>query len=138
MPITPSQFQEMVLRVEKNRGLETKEAAASDAEACEQDLHERIIRYCKDQGWAYFHGSMAHRAMRTIGEPDFTIVADRGRVFFVEAKSAIGKLRPEQRALQAWMVKLGHSLHVVRSMREFLRLVEPIESPTPNNQRGAK
>lgn len=126
MPITSTQFQEMVDRVTRNKG-ESKEIIASDAEEFESELHNRIIRYCKDNGWVYFHGSMAHRTRRQIGEPDFTIVADRGRVFFVEAKSANGKLRPEQRALQAWMLKLGHVLHVVRSMREFLKLIESTE-----------
>jgi hypothetical protein len=86
----------------------------------ESDLHAEIMEECKRRGWLSFHGSMAHRAMRTIGEPDFTVLADKGRVFFIEAKSKTGKLRPEQIGLAMMAERLGHKIHCVRSMAEFL------------------
>lgn len=95
-------------------------------ETVESDLHSKIREECRSRGWICLTGSMAHRAMRTIGEPDFTVLADNGRVFFIEAKSKTGKLRPEQAAIAAWAKKLGHTIHVVRSMEEFLEITKTL------------
>lgn len=97
---------------------------SEDAEPVERDLHSKIKAECRARGWICFTGSMAHRALRTLGECDFTILADQGRVFFVEAKSKTGKLRPEQAALQAWAKKLGHEIAVCRSLEQFLQLTK--------------
>lgn len=98
---------------------------AERAEPVERDLHSKIKAECRTRGWICLTGSMAHRAMRTIGEPDFTIMADKGRVFFIEAKSKLGKLRPEQAALRVWAKKLGHEIHVIRDFTTFLQLTKP-------------
>ena len=66
---------------------------------------------------------MSQKTARTIGEPDWTLLADRGRVFFIECKTAKSKLTPEQLAIKCWAAKLGHTVHVVRSMAEFLQIV---------------
>lgn len=93
------------------------------AETKESDLHHQIIEYCKGRRWITFHGSTAHRAMRTIGEPDFQILANEGRMFLVECKTKTGKLSNEQRGLQLVAEMLGHKIHVVRSFKEFVQLV---------------
>ncbi len=90
----------------------------------ESDLHNQIIDYCKSKGWQYLHGSMAHRSRRTIGENDFTILADGGRVFLVEVKTKSGKLSPEQNAFIAHARRNGHTVHVIRSMDDFRVVVE--------------
>jgi hypothetical protein len=92
--------------------------------AKESNLHSGIIAHCKSRGWIYFHGSMAHRTHRSVGEPDFIILADAGRVFFIEAKSKTGKLSPEQQGLIVWAKKLSHNVFVVRSMEEFMEIVK--------------
>jgi hypothetical protein len=89
----------------------------------ESKLHDAIIDECKRRGWIYLHGSMAHRAMRTPGEPDFTILADGGQVVFCECKSKTGKLSSEQLGLKLWAKKNGHTIHTIRSFREFLEVV---------------
>ena len=89
----------------------------------ESRLHEKIIDECERRGWLYLHGAMSKRTHRTAGEPDFLIYADKGRLFSVECKSASGKLSLEQSALIAHASKLGHTVHVVRSMQQFLELV---------------
>lgn len=96
----------------------------SDAVEDESQLHEQIMDFCRARGWIYFHGSTAHRAMRTIGEPDFTILADEGRTFFFECKSKAGKLSPQQQAVIAWAEKLGHRVHVVYSIGQFADMIE--------------
>jgi hypothetical protein len=92
----------------------------------EADLHAHIIEYCKARGWICLHGAMHKRAWRNLGEPDFQIYADKGRCFLVEAKTKTGKLRPEQVGMAIWAVKLGHKIHCVRSMDDFLlAITEP-------------
>ena len=89
----------------------------------EASLHEQIFDACRQRGWIALHGSMAERTCRTLGEPDFTILADGGRVLFVECKSRSGKLSPAQAALKFHAEKLGHTVHVVRSLDEFHKLL---------------
>ena len=90
----------------------------------EASLHEEIFDECRRRGWIALHGSMAERTCRTLGEPDFTILAEAGRVLFVECKTRSGKLSPAQAALKFHAEKLGHMVHVVRSMEEFLAVAK--------------
>lgn len=85
----------------------------------ESDLHNDIMAECKRRGWIAFHGSMAERTARVCGEPDFIILGDNGRVLFIECKTKSGKLSTEQLGIQLWAGKLGHKIHVVRSMDDF-------------------
>ena len=89
----------------------------------EAELHEQVFAECRRRGWIALHGSMAERTCRTLGEPDFVILADGGRVLFVECKSRSGKLSPAQAALKFHAEKLGHAVHVVRSLQDFLKLL---------------
>ena len=86
----------------------------------EAQLHEQIFTECRRRGWQVLHGSMSERTHRTLGEPDFTILADEGRVIFVEAKSRTGKLSPAQRDFKHHAEGNKHTIHVVRSLLEFL------------------
>lgn len=132
MPITPEQFEDMRRRTERARGIipdapENAELTAKsllDAVTDEERLHNDIIKFCRDAGWIYFHGSMKHRTYRTVGEADFCCLLPNGVTLFVECKRRGGKLSPEQAALKAWMAKLGHTLHVVYSIREFKELCQ--------------
>lgn len=88
----------------------------------EETLHYEIMDFCRDRGWQFLHGSMSERTHRTLGEPDFVILANAGRVYFVECKSRTGKLRYEQAAFIANAVKNGHAVHVVDCMAQFLAI----------------
>ena len=90
----------------------------------EVPLHYDILDYCRQRGWIAFHGSMAHRAHRTVGEPDFIILGDDGRMWLLECKSKTGKLSPPQAALAAMARHLGHTVHLVRSMNDFHRVIQ--------------
>ena len=89
----------------------------------EASLHDQIFDLCRQRVWIALHGSMAERSHRTLGEPDFTILADRGRVLFVECKSRTGKLSPAQAALKLHAETLGHTIHLVRNYDDFLTLL---------------
>lgn len=130
MNMTSEWLRDYELRQRVKNG--TTQAVPENAVTVEKDLHYDIIEECKRRGWIYFHGSLAHKAMRTVGEPDFTILADKGRVFFVEAKTRQGKLSTEQLGLKMWAGKLGHQIQTVYSMEEFLSLLSSTKSHTPN------
>ena len=102
----------------------TKKVPDIMAPACDDEgkLHDEILAECRKRGWLAFHGSMAHRARRTPGEPD-VVLALPGRVLFIELKKKGGKLSQEQLGVEAWLRKLGYQLHVVRSFEQFLSIV---------------
>ena len=89
----------------------------------ESTLHDQILDECKNRGWLAFHGSMAHKTFRTPGEPDFIIMLDAGRWLAVECKNRDGEVTVEQAGVIAWAAKLGHQIHVIRSLEEFLKLI---------------
>ena len=111
----------------------SKPAAHSDGVKKESDLHESIIQFCRDRGWQYLHGAMSERTHRTAGEPDFILLAPAGVVLLVECKSKSGKLSPAQLAFQAHALKNGHTIHVVRSMSEFLVVVKKSHDIIPKS-----
>lgn len=96
---------------------------AKDKFARECELHEAILRECKQRGWIPFHGSMAHKTFRTPGEPDFIVMRNDGQWLAIEAKTESGKLSPDQQAIAAWAETLGHKIHVVRSIEDFFKLI---------------
>ena len=89
----------------------------------ERTIHDEIFDECRARRWIAFHGSMAARTHRTEGEPDFTILADHGRFFLIECKSRTGKRSPSQNAIAIHATKLGHTVHIVRTLEEFRAIV---------------
>lgn len=125
MNISNAEYQVMQQRLAANRKQSTvKESLTVQPVAREKDLHAMIFDHCRSKKWIVFHGSMSERTGRTLGEPDFTILADGGRVFFVECKSKQGKLSPAQFAMRHHACSLGHPFHVVFSFAEFLEIVK--------------
>jgi hypothetical protein len=121
--MTQQQVDEYQARVWRRRNQPEADAIA-DAVKSESDLHDQIIDFCRRRGWIYFHGSMAERTHRTLGEPDFIILASMGRVFFIECKSKNGKPSPAQQAMAAHAKNLGHWISEVRSFQQFLEIIK--------------
>lgn len=89
----------------------------------ESELHSQIEAELKARQWMYFHGSTSSRTRRTIGEPDYQIFGNNGRFWLVELKTKTGKLSIEQMALGVLAEHLGHKIHVIRSIEEFIQLI---------------
>lgn len=121
--ITTAQYQAMLARTSAARGVAASPPAGGGC-SVEADLHGDIAEYCRQHGWLAFHGRMDKPSGRTLGEPDFTILAPGGKVFFVEAKTRTGKRSHEQLAVAAMAAQLGHRVEVVRSMADFLGVVK--------------
>jgi hypothetical protein len=105
-----------------------KASPCATNEGCndESELHEQIRQECLHRGWMAFHGSMAHRAYRTPGEPDYVICCHEGKLLMIECKTRVGKLSTEQLGVAAWAAKLGHQVHTVRSYEEFLNVANQV------------
>ena len=99
-----------------------KISAAPD-EGPEHRLHERILAHCRDHKWPVIHARMDRESTIANGAPDFTILADRARVFLIECKTAKGKLSIDQMAFGILAEVNGHKVHVVRSFDAFLEIV---------------
>lgn len=115
------QLQQMQDRLARGRKQPATPVCA-DAVDCEADLHEQIRMECQRQRWLAFHGRMDKRTARTVGEPDWVILAEN-RVLFVECKTKTGKLSPEQLGVKLWAERLGHTVHICRSFTDFLTVI---------------
>ena len=102
--------------------VDRSKAGQQDWAADERDLHADVLEECRRRGWLAFNGRMDRRSHRTVGEPDFTILADGGRVIFCELKSKRGKKSEQQRGIEVMAAVLGHKIHEVRSLREFVEI----------------
>lgn len=88
----------------------------------ESQLHDDIIEFCKSKGWIALHSRMDKRTTRIKGEFDFTCILPNGIVIFCECKTRLGKLSPEQNALIFWMDHLGHKVHVITEVAQFVNI----------------
>lgn len=118
MRLTEAQYRDILLRQNRNPA----RIPAAQAVDAEMPLHEDIMRYCDRQWpkWKYIRARSDRRSTIAVGANDFTIFLPHGRVLCIECKSKTGKLSNEQRAWAFEMEKLGHRVHVVQSMDEFL------------------
>lgn len=89
----------------------------------EKDLQESIIDYARGKGWWVDYSRMDLPTTRPLGAPDIYVFADGGRLFIVEAKAKTGKLTSAQLGVKIALGHLGHTVHVVRSIKEFIQLV---------------
>ena len=96
----------------------------SPGPAREKELHDAILGYCRARCWPVVHSRMDVPQTAGVGTPDFVIALPGGATLWVEAKTAAGKLRPEQAAWLAALRAVGHRAEVVRSFEEFLSVVQ--------------
>lgn len=115
MPISSEQFRQMQARV----GASIGPVKASEAAEREADLQAEIEAECRRRGWMPFRQRMDRAATMPVGFPDFVIMANDGRVIWIEAKAGKRKPSLEQRAMHAVAARLGHTVHVIRTMQEF-------------------
>lgn len=91
----------------------------------ESSLQDRCLKYCEERGWPClsFHQSVKAKGFLKPGWPDMTIFR-QNEVILIEFKSATGKLRAEQQALRRQFMFLGHEVHVCRSYKRFIEIME--------------
>lgn len=89
-----------------------------------------ILAYCRSKGWPVVHSRMDVPQTAGIGTPDFVVALPGGLTAWVEAKTAVGKVRPEQAAWMAALRAHGHRAEIVRSFPEFVAIVGDLLSDT--------
>lgn len=95
------------------------------AVSLEIPLHNKIIDYCKSQWpvWKYIHANPVVKSTIQKGCQDFTIFTPGGRTLCIECKARNEKPDKDQQIWHKEMEMLGHTVHVVRSFDEFLKLL---------------
>lgn len=121
MPITPEQFNAMLLRTQKSKLREGP--PPDDAVEAEIPLHGEIMKWCKDHNAPYVHANPYKKSRVNPGVTDF-VVGYKGRVFWIEVKTRDGKRSTDQLAFAMLLEMQGLKAHVVRSMSEFLELMK--------------
>lgn len=118
--ITQSEYLLMQARLNKGK---TLAQACSDRPGPERRLHNQIIEFCKPRRWLVIHSRMDCPTTQMKGVPDFIILADRGRLLLVECKARGGKPTIDQLAFGIMAETLGHKVHLVYSLKEFVEVV---------------
>lgn len=118
--ITQGDYLQMLSRLEGNKVRELPNPEAAEVEG---DLQEACISACRARGWFVVFSRMDLPTTLPLGTPDLIVAADNSRVFWVECKSASGKMRPAQLGVKLMLEKLGHTVHVVSSLEAFLKIV---------------
>lgn len=121
-PLSQFDLEQMQSRLRLNVPDEKRKRVSGDV-AAESALHDEIIAYCKVRLWPYVHSRMDKKSTTGKGTPDFVIITNRNTVW-VECKGPNTKISPEQRIFIAMAKKLGTTVHVVRSVSEFLEAVK--------------
>lgn len=79
----------------------------------EAQFQQAVVDLVKLRGWLWFHDVDSRRNRR--GLPDLVLVHPRtGELKFIELKTDVGRLTPEQRQWIAALEQGGHSVHVWR------------------------
>lgn len=119
--IKAADFLAMQARLALKQG---RKAPVADAVERELTLHNDILAWCAGQWprWKVLRARPDQPSTIAEGAHDLTIFAPRSRVICVECKRKDGKLRPSQQSWRLELELLGHNVHVVRSMSEFLEL----------------
>lgn len=90
----------------------------------ESDLHEQILAECRRRGWIAFHSRMDVPTTANVGTPDFICAIPNGITLYFECKARTGKLSQAQLAMSAWMSRLNHTVHTIRSFDQFILICE--------------
>ncbi len=65
------------------------------------------------------------------GTPDLLVVLPNARTVWMETKTVEGAVTDKQQAYHQWLRRSGHSVHVVRSVTQALRIVSEALKPKP-------
>jgi hypothetical protein len=111
------------------RKMRPVEPAASDVadDGPESRLAGRISKWAKNSGYPILNlrQSAKTKTLIPLGWPDVCLVLP-GRVVFIELKSAGGRLRKEQHEVARQFAYLKNAIHVVRSFKRFMEIVNDV------------
>jgi len=116
--------------VEHDYKAKTKAPGLSDKDLTpdqgpESKLQSKIKSYCKGQGWPVLSFPQTQAVKRYLPEgwPDIVLILPK-RVLFLELKAAKGRKSKGQVLMAQMFEYLGHTIHEVRSYKQFFRLLK--------------
>lgn len=104
-------------------GMLATEAADKCAAGQERALQKQIANWLRLRGFPFVQSRTDKKTTVSKGVPDFICFVPMGVTVCIECKSSVGQLSPSQKSWQADMNKLGHSVYVVRSFKDFHELM---------------
>lgn len=122
--ITQEQYRSMLLRTTPP----TDRPMLGPGPDRESELHDDILAFCRRKGWLVVHSRMDRRTTQQAGVSDFIIISPDW-AWFVEAKRPGQKLRLEQAAFRAQVLKLGWPHAVVHNLQEFIEAIPKGKEP---------
>jgi len=101
-------------------------------EGKESILAGKISKWARERGYPILNFRQSKKAAGfiPIGWPDVCLVLPN-RVLFFELKSASGRLRKEQHEVAIQFAHLGNAIHVIRSYKRFLEIVNEATKEAP-------
>ncbi len=127
--MTPSEYQAFQMKTARQHNAphvgEVEVSESLKRVEPEARLHRQILDYCDAQWprWKPIHSRMDRPTTTEKGVCDFIIAMPNGRTLYVECKRVGSKLTLEQAAWIYEMKLLNHTVHVVETMGEFLKLI---------------
>lgn len=104
-------------------------AAKRREKAQSKELELDVENFCVDYAKKYGVFCVKLVFLNRRGWPDRTLIANGGRICFVEFKRPKEKLRPTQAVIQKMLVGLGFTYHVCYDREQFKHLLTEFLEP---------
>jgi len=104
----------------------------------ESTIQQQICDYLSIRGYFYFsvpneHYNISHGQRTTLkkmgltpGIPDLCVCLRGGRIIFLEVKTSTGNLTNSQPFIHEALRKLDHTVYVVRSVEDVIKIMEEV------------
>jgi RecB family endonuclease NucS len=89
----------------------------------EKELQAAVEKLLQMKGWMYFHMPGAAAVGNPRGWPDLLCFGPRGRLVLIELKTGTGKVSAEQHKRFVSLDRIGHFVHVCRSVADVRRAI---------------
>ena len=104
-------------------------ATKADARA-EKGLQNEFEQWLLLHGYMYYRVPMHKRSMLPAGYPDFTIWLDVAKILWIEYKTEVGQLSPDQTEYHRQLQERGHAVFLSRSLRYSIDCLRGVERAT--------
>ena len=126
---TPLEYELMVARLNANRKRQVAPSEVitrGEGEDRESRVRKQITDWCAVQHfpWVPMGARTDKPSTLPLGAQDLTIFGPFPMCVLVDTKSRTGKPSPEQRVWATRLLALGWTVHFIKTMPEFLKLVD--------------
>ena len=124
-------LEDLAAKMRRIQGRDAYQAQIREERDIEADEGPESVLQGKIEAWAKewgkpclsFRQSKKAKGFITPGWPDVTLALASGRTVYLELKSAKGTVKQDQTQIHLQLMALGHEVHVIRSFKAFLEVV---------------